>query len=105
MKIKLILFLLFLFPAVLCGQSGRNQNPPAKAKENYTLSGLRHGVNYFPGIKLPQVQYEAGDTLSFEKYHTTDVIYAWMKKWADKYPELVDLYEVGKALKAVRFFK
>jgi hypothetical protein len=105
MKIRLILFLLFLFPAILCGQSGRNQNPPAKAKENYTLSGLRHGVNFFPGIKLPQVQYEAGDTLSFNKYHTADVIYAWMKKWAEKYPELVDLYEVGKSFESRPVFQ
>ncbi len=105
MKIKLILSFLLFSPAVLCGQSGRNQNTPRKLKEYYTLSGFRHGVNSFPEVKLSQVQYEAGDTLSFDKYHTADVIYVWMKKWAEKFPDLVDLYEVGKSYEGRPIFQ
>ena len=63
----------------------------------YRLSGYRDGVNYFPSVKLKGVQYAAGDTLTFDRYHTADVIYAWMNRWAGSYPELVDLYEVGKS--------
>jgi hypothetical protein len=63
----------------------------------YRISGYRDGVNYFPSVKLKGVQYAAGDTLTFDRYHTADVIYAWMNRWAGSYPELVDLYEVGKS--------
>lgn len=63
----------------------------------YTLSGFRHGVNFFPKAKLIHVQYEAGEGLTFDKFHSAPVIYAWMGKWAEKYPQLVDLYEVGKS--------
>jgi hypothetical protein len=63
----------------------------------YTLSGYRHGVSFFPKVKLPQVQYEAGDVLTFDKYHSAIVVYTWMERWAKKFPDLVDLYEAGKS--------
>ena len=66
-------------------------------QKNYTLSGFRHGVNFFPKVKYPQVQYEAGDSLTFDRYHSANVIYIWLERWAAKYPDLVDLYEVGKS--------
>jgi len=97
MKIKLMLIVLFALHAGLYGQPGRSQSPSPTTKKNYTMSGQRHGVNFFPEVKLPQVQYEAGDVLSFDRYHTIDVVYAWMKKWSEKYPELVELYEVGRS--------
>lgn len=65
------------------------------SQKNYTLTGFRHGAAFSPKAILPQVQYEAGDTLSFSKYHSANVVYAWMEKWAEKYPGLVDLYVVG----------
>jgi hypothetical protein len=61
------------------------------------LKGERHGVNYFPLVKLPQVEYLAGDTLKFDRYHSQDVIYAWLRKWAAAYPDIVELYEVGRS--------
>ncbi len=64
---------------------------------NYKLSGIRHGVNFFPDVKLPQVQYEPGQELTFDKYHSLDVIYYWLEKWSDSYKDLVELYEVGKS--------
>jgi hypothetical protein len=63
----------------------------------YTLSGFRHGISFFPKVKLHDVQYEAGELLTFEKYHSANVIYTWMGRWAEKFPGLVDLYEVGKS--------
>jgi hypothetical protein len=63
----------------------------------YRLKGERDGVNFFPSIKLKGVQYVAGDSLTFDRYHSADAIYTWMRKWALNYPGLVDLYEVGKS--------
>jgi hypothetical protein len=85
--------------------SGQSYRPlPSKlfpesdtSRKNYTLSGFRHGVSYFPKVRLPQVEYEAGESLTFTKYHSANVIYIWMSRWAEKYPGLVDLYEVGKS--------
>jgi hypothetical protein len=66
-------------------------------QKNYTVSGFRHGVSFFPKVKYPQVQYEAGDSLTFNKYHSANVIYKWLERWAVKYTDLVDVYEVGKS--------
>ena len=93
---------ILLISAILYGQtnqvrSSSSENPKESKEKNYTLSGARHGVSFFPKVKLKSVQYIAGDTLTFDNYHSEDVIYIWLKRWADKYPELIDLYEVGKS--------
>lgn len=63
----------------------------------YTLSGFRHGPNFFPKVQYPQVEYIPSATLTFDKYHVANVIYHWMKKWAEQYPNLVEFYEVAKS--------
>ncbi len=90
---------ILLISTVLYGQPVQKESStnPESNKKYYTLSGFRHGINYFPLIRLPQVQYEAGDSLSFDKYHSADVIYTWLERWGKEYPELVDLYEVGES--------
>ena len=63
----------------------------------YTVAGERHGVSFFPEVNFKYVQYTPGDTLSFNQYHTGQVMLHWLKKWADQYPDLIDLYVVGKS--------
>ena len=88
--------ILFL-SALLNGQPSGQQSATDQdqKKKSYTLTGFRHGVSFFPVVRFPQVQYEAGDTLTFDKYHSLDVIYDWLEKWEKDYPDLVDLYETG----------
>ena len=93
---------IFLISAMLHGQPQPQSLTPLSdgknvKEKNYTLSGTRHGVSFFPKVELNSVQYIATDSLTFDKYHSADVIYAWMKRWAEKYPELIDLYEIGKS--------
>ena len=80
---------ILLIPAMLHAQT-RNQlstsEKGAPNVKNYTLSGFRHGVNFFPKVELKSVQYKATDSLKFDKYHSSDVIYTWLHRWADKYP-------------------
>jgi hypothetical protein len=57
----------------------------------------RHGVSYFRRHRHPQVEYEAGDVLRFDRYHTVDVMYTWLRRWAERYPDIVELYEVGRS--------
>jgi len=61
----------------------------------YTVQGARHGVSFFPQHRYPGVEYEAGERLTFDRYHTADVMYTWLERWAERYPGIVDLYEVG----------
>src|SRR5665648_124144 len=91
-----------LISLMLYGQSDRQQSSLSLTGsevrgKNYTLSGARHGVNFFPEVQFQSVQYVAGDSLTFDKYHSEGVIYTWLKRWAEKYPDLIDLYEVGRS--------
>jgi hypothetical protein len=79
-------------PATVGPESERNQ-------EVYTLQSFgRHGPSHFPRVRHPEVEYEAGDVLTWDRYHTVDVMYEWLHRWADRYPELVELYQVGTSL-------
>ncbi|NIM50685.1 MAG: peptidase [Gemmatimonadales bacterium] len=63
----------------------------------YTVKGERHGISYFRQHRYPEVEYEAGERLTFDRYHTVHVMYTWLRRWADRYPDLLELYEVGKS--------
>ena len=63
----------------------------------YTVKGERHGVSFFTQYEHPEVEYTPGEELTFDSYHTVDVMYYWYKKWAEEYPDIVDLYEVARS--------
>ncbi|MBI5009551.1 MAG: peptidase [Bacteroidia bacterium] len=65
--------------------------------KSYTVSGTRHGISYFPKTAFNSVQYAPGEILSFDKYHSEEVMIHWLRKWAEKYPELIDLYIIGES--------
>lgn len=68
-----------------------------KKSKFYTISGERHGQSFFKKYEFPEVQYTPGEKLTFDIYHTPDVMYHWYKLWAEKYPEITELYEVAKS--------
>ena len=94
MRTLLLFSCIFLFSTCLYGQP--RPSSPEKIPM-YTVYGMRHGVSYFPEARLIHVQYETGDSLTFDTYHSEDVIYDWLERWAGKYPDLVDIYEVGRS--------
>lgn len=69
---------------------------PEKNTESkfYTVSGQRHGPSFFKKFHFPEVEYAPSERLTFDKYHTVDVMYHWYEKWAEQYPEIVDLYVI-----------
>lgn len=72
-----------------------HQFPEKKLKSKfYTVSGERHGTSFFKKFVFPEVEYSPGEKLSFDKYHTVDVMYHWYEKWAQQFPEIVDLYVI-----------
>ena len=99
MRSKLFISGILLISTLLSAQPGSPGSASNKKNksEQYTLSGFRHGVSFFPKVKLPGVQYESTDTLGFDRYHSLDVIYSWLRKWENEFPDLVDLYEIGKS--------
>ncbi|MBS4070864.1 MAG: peptidase [Algoriphagus sp.] len=60
----------------------------------YTVSGERHGPSFFKKFVFPEVEYTPGEKLTFNKYHTVDVMYHWYEKWAQQFPDIVDLYVI-----------
>ncbi len=91
------------FPAEGVAQTTPPEHPPAtmppeseRDPQIYTLvPDGRHGPSYFPRVRHPEVEYEAGDVLTWDRYHTVDVMYEWMRRWAEQYPEIVEVYQVG----------
>ncbi|HSG48977.1 MAG TPA: M14 family zinc carboxypeptidase, partial [Longimicrobiales bacterium] len=79
-------------PATVGPESERNP-------QVYVLEAMgRHGPSHFPRVQHPEVEYEAGETLTFDRYHTVDVMYTWLERWAEWYPDIVELYQVGTSL-------
>ncbi len=63
----------------------------------HTVSGERHGSSFFKKFEFPEVEYQPTERLTFDKYHTVDVMYHWYIKWAEQFPDIVELYEVEKS--------
>jgi hypothetical protein len=102
MRTTLLLTGIILMSSALFSQTNSRQlNDPGKykepGKEIYTVWGQRHGISFFPKEVLNNVQYSAGDSLIFNNYHSEQVIIYWLRKWAETYPEIIDLYEVGQS--------
>ncbi len=72
--------------------------PPESERDSLIYSLVpdgRHGPSTFPRVRHPEVEYEAGAVLAWDRYHTVDVMYEWLRRWAARYPEIVELYQVG----------
>jgi len=101
MKTTFLTTLLLLLSLTAAGQL-LPAPPPAPFPEQdttkiYTVAGYRHGLSFFPKVRSPHVVYEAGDALTFDKFHSADVINTWMQRYAERYPDLVDIYEIEKS--------
>jgi len=107
MRSTLFLTGFLLISAIISAQPGQSDQPSGKEpkKELYTLAGYRHGVSFFPMVKYQSVQYVPTDTLDFDKYHSLDVIYSWLSKWENEYPDIAELLEVGKSYEGWPIFQ
>ncbi|MFN8241348.1 MAG: M14 family zinc carboxypeptidase [Bacteroidales bacterium] len=98
MKRAVFITLLLSIVLTLAGQrQPGGQRPESKPANYYKLEGFRHGVSFFPQANLKQVEYKAGDSLTFDRYHTSDVVYEWLRRWTARYPDLLEMYEVGRS--------
>lgn len=96
---------LFLATAGLLAQPGP-QAPqgaaaaePAKRPPPYVVrGGHRDGPSFFPRVEYPQVAPRVDGQLDFEHYHTYEETVTLLRTWAERFPDLVDLYSVGQSL-------
>jgi len=94
----LLSFLLVNGPPAFAGAEDESKSGEEKPKvEWYAVAGERHGVSFFRKEQFPEVEYAAGEELTFDRYHTVDVTYAWLHRWAEEYPKLVKVYEVARS--------
>jgi hypothetical protein len=79
---------------------GYSEDDDSKAKMDslwYTVKGERHGISYFRRHQYPEVEYQAGDILTFDRYHTYEVMYEWLQRWAEQYTNIMKVVEVGRS--------
>jgi hypothetical protein len=79
------------------GGRGGGQGTGVPAKPMHRVGGVRDGVSVFPKTDYVQVRPLKAGEVDFKHYHTPEESLALMKMWAAKYPDLVELYSVGKS--------
>jgi len=82
--------------AVITAQEGRGPFTPVPTKA-YIVGGVRHGTSFFPRSNYPETKPLVAGEMDFKHYHTYDEVIQFLNKWAKEYPNLVDLYSVGKS--------
>ena len=81
------------------GLSARGQEPPGGNGAVYRVGGgLRDGVSAFPRTNYAQLKPIRAGEVDFKHYHTYEEATALLRMWTARYPNLVQLYSVGRSL-------
>ncbi|MCU0340657.1 MAG: M14 family metallopeptidase [Spirosomaceae bacterium] len=98
---KVLLLLSLLLSTATFAQKSYYPDPKWPEQDTatkfYTVKGERHGISFFKKHHFKDVQYTPTETLKFDVYHSPDVMYHWCRRWAEQYPDLVEVYEVAKS--------
>lgn len=72
---------------------------PVEEEDNkyWTVAGYRHGPSFFPRSQYKETKPLQVGVWDFKHYHTYKEMILWFKKWADQYPDLVDLYVTAQS--------
>ena len=73
---------------------GQRASQPTKA---YIVGGVRHGASFFPLANYPMTKPKVAGEIDFQHYHTYGEVNSFLNKWAKDFPNLVDIYSVGKS--------
>ena len=68
-----------------------------KSPPIYRVKGTRDGPSFFPELRYPEVQPLRDGELDFQHYPTYGEIYSFLQEWAQEYPQILELYSVGKS--------
>jgi hypothetical protein len=86
-----ILLALIVLPTLLAAQA------PDTAAKVWVAPGERAGTSVFPRVNYPETRPLKWGEMDWQHYHTNDEINFFMRQWAERYPDLVQLYEVGRS--------
>ena len=81
----------------LCFILAQEQAQKEKEPKYWTVAGYRHGPSFFPRSFYEETKPLEKGVMDFKHYHTYTEMVWWFKKWADEYPDLVDLYVAAKS--------
>jgi Zinc carboxypeptidase len=65
------------------------------------VPGERAGTSVFPLVNYPETKPLVRGEIDWQHYHTNDEINAFMRQWAERHPDIVSLYTVGKSFGGV----
>ncbi len=92
-KLKGLFFIIFLLCFFGAAAWPEDKKPPRV----YAVKGERHGVSFFPWLDYPETRPLVQGEMDFRHYHKYDEVLSFLKKWEKDYPNLVELYSVGKS--------
>ena len=67
------------------------------ARKVFVVAGERAGPSTFPIVDYPELRPLVPDQIDWKHYHSSHEIEAFMRRWAERHPDIVQLYQVGKA--------
>jgi len=73
------------------------QTQPAQGGQDkyWILTSFRHGPNYFKIANYKETTPLVPGEMDFKHYHLYSEIVYWLKRWAQEYPNLIDVYVAG----------
>jgi hypothetical protein len=63
----------------------------------HRVAGPRDGASAFLEVNYPQLEPVAAGEVDFQHYHGLDETVALLRGWARQYPDIVELYSVGRS--------
>ncbi len=85
--------------------AARDSGSGKKESEIYTVGGYRHGVSFFKKTHYEEIKPLKEGEIDFRHYHTYDEIMKFLREWAKKYPDLMEIYECGKSFEGREIFQ
>jgi hypothetical protein len=97
---KKSLFIITLAIALLAVSTLITAEAQETEKEEFkywTVAGYRHGPSFFPRTFYEEIKPLREGAFDFKHYHTNHEMVWWYKKWAQEYPDLVDLHVAAQS--------
>lgn len=76
-----------------------------KKIDYYTVGGYRHGPSYFRRVQYAEARPLEKGQLDFRHYHTYAEVNSFLRGWAEKYPDILELYVAGKSFEGRDIFQ
>ncbi len=96
MRLQLLVTLTLFCAGGLLAQGSRGASPDTATKV-LVIPGDRAGPSVFPLTNYKEMQPLVPGEMDWRHYKTTAEMNDWLHRWARDYPDLVDLYEVGRS--------